>query len=224
MSYITAIENQNRVIRSRGVSTATQADATEIYATLNDWPVRATLDRVRVTANQSFSDLTISALTDGAGYRAAVGADKSPFIIDQINDSSDDSTRSVVDFGGIYIENQFDTKHLHLMISAAAIAEGTVFTIVAEGHEELPRTRIDGPHSGTGFDRTFCVLRAPAASDAIDMTAEAMRNKNPYGLFAGFVAFADATDYLYVGKARSWSTLSLQLKGDGLPEGVTLTA
>ena len=81
MSYISGLQNKNQVIKVIGVSTATAASSAAIYLVVPKWVNFATIKSIIVVGSNTFSNLSIALLSDGAAYRNASTANKPKYIL-----------------------------------------------------------------------------------------------------------------------------------------------
>ena len=231
MSIVSALDNSNRTLRLTEVSASTASGASHIYVTIPMWPPFATLTRIFVSANNTYSNLTAAVLTDGAAFRAGTAA---PIGSPQATatDSASGVANSVFSMGGAYVEDAQRVGYLYVMLSTTgAFTTGTVFTVTAEGHAALAETRAANETAQGIYDPSWRVLYLPSgASSAQDRTLPAMRNGNPFvqgptDASESFLALSAPGDTLYIGSSRRFTRFNVLCpKYAHQPSGAVLTA
>lgn len=222
MSIVSALDNQNRVIRVQQSSTATAASATSIYITLNGWPSWATLSRLLISANNNFGSVTATVFTDGALYRASSNGQ---YVQAQKVDTTTGVNFLLLDMGGVYVE---DGSHANLLCvrltSTSPFVAGTIFSVTAEGRRSEPATRLDNERTHEPLDQSWRVLMVPASGTTLDVTDGMLGNSDPYRAFPNAI-LSTGTDHIYIGSARIFARILARIStASQQPAGNPLTS
>ena len=218
MSLMSVLANQSRTLRATEKSTVSAVSAAAMFVTLSGWTSAALLSRIRVASTAAVTNPTITILSDAAGYRAAITADKSKFILAQRTATVSALTYFEIDFDEAYVEDALRAGCLYVMISAgSAFTTGTVFTVTAEGRAQQPSTRTDSDRTGVRLDKSFRVLRTDGATNLTsDITKGLLNNSDPYTIGGANESlrldFLSATsDVVYVGSVDPITALAFIL-------------
>ena len=221
MSYISSLINQNRELRSVGVSTATASGCTSINVVLGGWEVYASLERLVITANNNISSLTATIVSDAAAYLAASGQAKAAYILAQ-DTGNMANNRVEFAFNGVSVENPFQLGLLHIVLSTgSAMTTGTIFNIMAEGKKQQSFKPLDTNNNPFYGDPSFRVLRVVSGGATIELT-----NNGAIGQVVNpgpITWLNNDTDLLYVGSSKPLTQLFFNVFTPQ-PAGTTLTA
>ncbi len=227
MSIVSALQNSNQIITSTAVSTVTAVGAAAVYVALPDWPAVAQVDRIIVTSDEAFTNLNVTVLSDGAAYRGGSADTQPPYIEATAADAGSAQQKAIFTFNPpAQVENRHGVNVLYVLITGT-ITTGTTFRVRAEGRKRLSEK---GDMSVGRLDRSYRVLRVPSSGATIDLTQEAMRNGNPYGLGGidtslNFTALNVTSDKLYVGSEKRITSLFFMIPSYSMrPAGTALTA
>uniref|UniRef100_UPI0034E93384 hypothetical protein n=1 Tax=Enterococcus faecium TaxID=1352 RepID=UPI0034E93384 len=84
--------------------------------------------------------------------------------------------------GDTYIEDATRVGFLHLILSAASITAGTVFTVIVEGKATIPGAKVDEQQSAFLADPTCRILAYTNSNTTYtDHTRFLSRRANPWG-------------------------------------------
>ena len=225
MTYISALRNLNQVVSISGSTTATASAATLIALTLRKWPAIANLQRMTITANNDVAAVTVTVVSDVAQYLAASGNAKAPYVY-AVGTGAISNGRMEIDFGNVETLNTQGLDFIGVVIQASSIATGTTFTVTMRG-QALQASATTGSYMA---DNTFRVLQVTTAPLTTDITQNITGRGNPYGiadtdLAQTFPALQSATDYLYIGSTKQFSSLAFYIPGYAKqPAGTTLVA
>jgi len=228
MSYRSAMENQNRVIRSSVTTPATENGATQIAVTVGPWPVNAILSRLLISANNNVSSITATIVSNGAAYLTATGATKASYIQGTQNGSLTNNSL-ILSFDNIYVEDALDEGFIYIILSAPSITTGTVFTVTAEGTKTLNYSKNKGEHTFEPWDRTFKVLQY-VNGVTTDITtpmvngAKVYNYENPKSATIGVSSLKSSSDYIYIGSAKQFNGVLLNIANGSFQSGSQLTA
>ena len=206
MSYLSSLENRNRVVRAT-VSSPPSQGATTIALTVGPLPPFAKLKRLIITADNNIMSLTATVVSDGGLYLSETGVDKANLIMAQ-GTANMTNNRLAFEFNDTYIEDRFRAGFYTVVLSASAIESATVFTTTMEVEALTPSSIDDQGRTCFMADTSWRVLR-DTGSKVIDLSQNSRRNGNPYGLgptnqSESFLAIGETTEYLYVGSAQKW--------------------
>jgi hypothetical protein len=166
-----------------------------VYVSLGPWPRSSFVERIIISANNNISNLTATILTDAALYRAASSSDKPLYVAGSATGNMSNNML-ILDFSECFVEDVRNAGVLHIRLSAASIAAGTVFTVKVEGKRGFPTSRSRGDTTGFAIDQSHRVLHADSGGSVTDITSAMIGNGGEN------VSLNSANDYVYVGSTQ----------------------
>jgi hypothetical protein len=214
-SSFSYLDNQNKKFRVTVSVPPFVASTSSWMVTVNPIPSFCRIDKITLIASGTPSSTTInlSVLNDGAGWAAASGNPaKSPFIEGVSSAVMANNLAQFTFTGGLYYRDSYRTNCLYLNFANNSFTAGDTFTVVVEGVQMSPYSIADNDLTPFIGDNTWRILRVDSSNNVYDLTQQLSRNNNPYGLGStlenseSFTAFGAASDYLYIGSQRAWSS------------------
>ncbi len=214
-SSFSYLDNQNKKFRVAVSVPPFVASTSSWMVTVNPIPSFCRIDKVTLIASGMPSSTTINltVLNDGAGWAAASGTPaKLPFIE---STGSAVMASNIAQFqwtSGFYYRDSYRTNCLYLNFGNNSFTAGDTFTVIVEGEQMAPYSIADNDTTPLIGDNTWRILRVDSSNNVYDLTQQLTRNGNPYGLGStlenseSFTAFGAASDYLYIGSKRAWSS------------------
>lgn len=209
------LSNQNRKFTKTVTVPAFQTSTTNWMVTVYPIPSFCRIDKITLVASAMPGSTTVNmtVVNDGAGWRAASGnSAKAPFIVGTGSATMAANVATFTFSGGLYYEDSYRTNCLYLNFSNSSFANGDTFTVTVEGVQMAPYKLEHVDTSPFLGDNSWRILRLDANNNCTDLTQKLSRNGNPYGLGStlenseSFTAFDTASDYLYIGSVRPWTS------------------
>lgn len=214
-SSFSYLDNQNKKFRVTVSVPPFVASTSTFMVTVNPIPSFCIIHKITLLASAMPSTTTVNltVLNDGAGWAAASGNyAKLPFIE---GSASAVMASNIAEFqwsSGLEYRDSYRTNCLYLNISNNSFTAGDTFTVIVEGVQAAPYSLSDCDTTPLIGDNTWRILRVDSSNNVYDLTQQLTRNGNPYGLGStlenseSFTAFGAASDYLYIGSQRAWSS------------------
>jgi len=211
MSVYAGIVNPKKVLRSTVTTPPTLSGCTNLYVTV-PWPSYSTIENIIVSANENFSDLILSVLSNGAAYRAASTDDAQQYILSQeIQDSG--SVQWYKFSPNTLTVDAYRAGYTYLNLnSSMAMTTGTIFQITVEGYARIPSELEGIDYAPYKNDKNFRALKLTSGDTrATDLTAMLAWNGPPTESGDAPICFNSTNDTMYFGSDKSFSALEFQI-------------
>ncbi|MBS1722748.1 MAG: hypothetical protein JSS66_07035 [Armatimonadetes bacterium] len=225
MSVFAGIVNPRKALSSTVTTPATLASGTAIYVTI-PWPAYSTIERIIVSCNETFSNMVVSVLSDGAAYRAASTDDQQQYILDKLVQSGSATQWYDFDATNSQAHDNYKAGYVYLLLSLSTgnYVTGSIFNVTVEGYGRIPTNIQMLDNSPYKDDKYLKVLKLTSGdTKAQDLTGQLLHNGAPTAAPDAPICFASTSDTLYIGSDRSFSAIELQVYSGAQPSSSQFT-